>query len=56
MAKIPFGSIRVLSLPFYSLGQAGGSGLGEAEAFTELYSVAGIVIVTSETGLLVKNE
>lgn len=30
--------------------------MGEAEAFTELYLVAGIVIVTSETGLLVKNE
>lgn len=30
--------------------------MGEAEVFTELYLVAGIVIVTSETGLLVKNK
>lgn len=30
--------------------------MGEAEAFTEHCLVAGIVIGTSETGLLVKNK
>lgn len=30
--------------------------MGEAEAFTELYLVAGIVVGTAETGLLVKNK